>query len=156
MTSEERPLRPGRLGGLPVPARPGPEPLKGDLTGYWSRRIDDERRLVYRADDKEVKIRQLLPCMRDRDGGPSAIATPRPAAELTAERDRMIADLVLPHSRLRSSGEPPSGDPRRGDPGGRRRVTGRTPERPTHQEGSPRPVRPWRYASRIRRSSRPT
>jgi toxin YoeB len=33
-----------------------PEPLKGDLSGYWSRRIDDEHRLVYRADDKEVKI----------------------------------------------------------------------------------------------------
>jgi toxin YoeB len=30
--------------------------LKGDLSGYWSRRIDDEHRLVYRADDKEVKI----------------------------------------------------------------------------------------------------
>lgn len=33
-----------------------PEPLKGDLSGYWSRRIDDEHRLVYRADKKEVKI----------------------------------------------------------------------------------------------------
>jgi toxin YoeB len=33
-----------------------PEPLKGELTGYWSRRIDDEHRLVYRADEKEVKI----------------------------------------------------------------------------------------------------
>jgi toxin YoeB len=33
-----------------------PEPLTGDLSGYWSRRIDDEHRLVYRADDKEVKI----------------------------------------------------------------------------------------------------
>ncbi|WP_407685871.1 Txe/YoeB family addiction module toxin [Mycobacterium sp. HUMS_1102779] len=32
-----------------------PEPLKGELAGYWSRRIDDEHRLVYRADD-EVKI----------------------------------------------------------------------------------------------------
>jgi YoeB-like toxin of bacterial type II toxin-antitoxin system len=29
---------------------------EGDLSGYWSRRIDDEHRLVYRADDKEVKI----------------------------------------------------------------------------------------------------
>lgn len=29
-----------------------PEPLKGDLSGYWSRRIDDEHRLVYRAEDK--------------------------------------------------------------------------------------------------------
>lgn len=33
-----------------------PEPLKRDLSGYWSRRIDDEHRLVYRADDKQVKI----------------------------------------------------------------------------------------------------
>jgi toxin YoeB len=24
-----------------------PEPLRGELTGYWSRRIDDEHRLVY-------------------------------------------------------------------------------------------------------------
>ena len=24
-----------------------PEPLKGDLSGYWSRRIDQEHRLVY-------------------------------------------------------------------------------------------------------------
>lgn len=37
-----------------------PEPLKGELSGYWSRRIDDEHRLVYRADEIadeiEVKI----------------------------------------------------------------------------------------------------
>ena len=33
-----------------------PEPLKGDLSGYWSRRIDDEHRLVHRADDEHVKI----------------------------------------------------------------------------------------------------
>ena len=33
-----------------------PEPLKGELSGYWSRRIDDEHRLVYRAADTEVKI----------------------------------------------------------------------------------------------------
>lgn len=33
-----------------------PEPLKGELSGYWSRRIDDEHRLVYRADSNEVKI----------------------------------------------------------------------------------------------------
>ena len=33
-----------------------PEPLRGELSGYWSRRIDDEHRLVYRADDYEVRI----------------------------------------------------------------------------------------------------
>lgn len=26
-----------------------PEPLRGDLAGYWSRRIDREHRLVYRV-----------------------------------------------------------------------------------------------------------
>jgi toxin YoeB len=33
-----------------------PEPLRGELSGYWSRRIDDEHRLVYRANDEEIKI----------------------------------------------------------------------------------------------------
>jgi toxin YoeB len=32
------------------------EPLKGELSGYWSRRINDRHRLVYRANDDEVKI----------------------------------------------------------------------------------------------------
>lgn len=43
------------------------------------------------------KIAQLLPCMRDADGGPSTVATPKLVADLTEERariDRMIADLV--------------------------------------------------------------
>lgn len=34
-----------------------PEPLKANLAGYWSRRINSEHRLVYRvADDKIVVI----------------------------------------------------------------------------------------------------
>jgi len=33
-----------------------PEPLKGDLSGYWPRRIDDEHRLLHRARDEQVKI----------------------------------------------------------------------------------------------------
>lgn len=43
------------------------------------------------------KMAQLLPCMRDADGGPSRAATPRLVSDLTAEReriDRMIADLL--------------------------------------------------------------
>ncbi|MFI9332854.1 MerR family transcriptional regulator [Kitasatospora sp. NPDC052868] len=43
------------------------------------------------------KIAEILPCMRDSDGGPSELATPRLVAELTGEReriDRMISDLV--------------------------------------------------------------
>ena len=33
-----------------------PEPLTGNLSGYWSRRIDDVHRLVYRATDDELVI----------------------------------------------------------------------------------------------------
>ncbi|HMS38850.1 MAG TPA: Txe/YoeB family addiction module toxin [Pyrinomonadaceae bacterium] len=33
-----------------------PEPLKGDFQGYWSRRINDEHRLVYKVTDKEIII----------------------------------------------------------------------------------------------------
>jgi toxin YoeB len=33
-----------------------PEPLKYDLTGYWSRRIDLEHRLVYQYRDNELLI----------------------------------------------------------------------------------------------------
>ncbi|MFH8471703.1 Txe/YoeB family addiction module toxin [Streptomyces sp. NPDC018000] len=35
-----------------------PEPLRGDLSGYWSRRIDDEHRLVYKATESELVIVQ--------------------------------------------------------------------------------------------------
>lgn len=33
-----------------------PEPLRGDMAGWWSRRIDDKHRLIYQADDKIVTI----------------------------------------------------------------------------------------------------
>lgn len=33
-----------------------PEPLKGELSGYWSRRIDDQHRLVYRVNEEEIKV----------------------------------------------------------------------------------------------------
>ncbi len=35
-----------------------PEPLKGDLSGYWSRRIDREHRLVCRATATDLEIIQ--------------------------------------------------------------------------------------------------
>ena len=31
-----------------------PEPLRGELSGKWSRRIDQEHRLIYRIDDTRV------------------------------------------------------------------------------------------------------
>ena len=33
-----------------------PEPLKFDLAGFWSRRIDREHRLVYQAENNEIRI----------------------------------------------------------------------------------------------------
>lgn len=33
-----------------------PEPLKGNLTGFWSRRIDEEHRLVYSIENNKVLI----------------------------------------------------------------------------------------------------
>ena len=35
-----------------------PEPLRGDLSGFWSRRIDDEHRIVYRVTEDRVEIIQ--------------------------------------------------------------------------------------------------
>ncbi|WP_018949157.1 Txe/YoeB family addiction module toxin [Thioalkalivibrio sp. ALMg11] len=36
-----------------------PEPLKHNLAGYWSRRIDGEHRIVYKVDDNTLLIAQL-------------------------------------------------------------------------------------------------
>lgn len=33
-----------------------PEPLKHSLSGCWSRRIDQEHRLVYSVDDQKIRI----------------------------------------------------------------------------------------------------
>lgn len=33
-----------------------PEPLRGDVAGYWSRRIDREHRLVYRVTENALEI----------------------------------------------------------------------------------------------------
>ena len=36
-----------------------PEPLKHALAGYWSRRINDEHRFVYKVNDDSMLIAQL-------------------------------------------------------------------------------------------------
>ena len=36
-----------------------PEPLKHGLSGYWSRRINDEHRLVYKHQNDTILIAQL-------------------------------------------------------------------------------------------------
>ncbi|MFQ3196590.1 MAG: toxin YoeB [Paraglaciecola sp.] len=33
-----------------------PEPLKENLSGFWSRRIDDTNRLVYAIDDSAITV----------------------------------------------------------------------------------------------------
>ncbi len=35
-----------------------PEPLKHNWSGYWSRRIDKEHRLVYKVDDSGLSLAQ--------------------------------------------------------------------------------------------------
>jgi toxin YoeB len=36
-----------------------PEPLRGNFSGYWSRRIDAKNRLVYRIVDDLVEIHEV-------------------------------------------------------------------------------------------------
>jgi toxin-antitoxin system, toxin component, Txe/YoeB family len=33
-----------------------PEPLKHKYSGFWSRRIDDEHRLIYKSEEDEIQI----------------------------------------------------------------------------------------------------
>lgn len=35
-----------------------PEPLKGELSGWWSKRIDQEHRLIYRVEGNSLIIAQ--------------------------------------------------------------------------------------------------
>lgn len=35
-----------------------PEGLKDNLSGYWSRRIDDKNRLVYRIKNEQIEVYQ--------------------------------------------------------------------------------------------------
>jgi DNA-binding transcriptional MerR regulator len=75
------------------------ERTAGGHRDYPDRAVDRVIRIkeLFAAGLCSSKIAQLLPCMRDADGGPSEIATPRLVADLTEERERinrMIADLI--------------------------------------------------------------
>ena len=37
-----------------------PEPLKGNYRGFWSRRINEKDRLIYKIEDNQLKIVQCL------------------------------------------------------------------------------------------------
>ena len=43
-----------------------PEALKGDLSGFWSRRIDDCNRLVYRISNGHIEVAQCGSHYRDK------------------------------------------------------------------------------------------
>ncbi|MFG1966778.1 hypothetical protein [Nonomuraea sp. NPDC049028] len=81
---------------MPSPAatvRAGSAGRSGSAASRAAQRIQE----LFVAGLHSEKIAQLLPCMRDADGGPSEIATPRLVTELATERDRinrMIIDLV--------------------------------------------------------------
>ena len=61
-TDRKRALRIMRLiddiGRDPFTGLGRPEPLKGDKSGYWSRRINDEHRLVYAVSGDSILIAQ--------------------------------------------------------------------------------------------------
>lgn len=43
-----------------------PEPLKNDLSGYWSRRIDEVNRLVYKINSNTIYILQCRSHYKDK------------------------------------------------------------------------------------------
>lgn len=43
-----------------------PEPLTGNLSSYWSRRIDDSNRIVYRIKNNQVEIIQCGSHYKDK------------------------------------------------------------------------------------------
>lgn len=90
----ERSLRYYEEQGLLVSSR-----SSGGQRQYPEMAVDRVIRIqeLYAAGLSSKKIFQILPCMRDADGGPSEIATPQLVSDLTEEReriDRMISDLV--------------------------------------------------------------
>ncbi|GAB3872002.1 MerR family transcriptional regulator [Kibdelosporangium lantanae] len=90
----ERSLRYYEQQGLLVPGR-----TSGGQREYPEWAVDRVVRIqeLFAAGLHSRKIARLLPCMRDSDGGPSAVATPALVAELTEERariDRMMVELA--------------------------------------------------------------
>ncbi|MGW2961309.1 Txe/YoeB family addiction module toxin [Streptomyces sp. NPDC001220] len=59
--TDRRPTGSSRAGGRPVKRQRGigkPDPLKHGFQGYWSRRGNDEHRLIYKATEDAVLIAQ--------------------------------------------------------------------------------------------------
>jgi len=43
-----------------------PEPLKGDLSGWWSVRIDEKNRLIFKIENDELKVYQCKEHYNDK------------------------------------------------------------------------------------------
>ena len=43
-----------------------PEPLKGNMSGYWSRRIDSKNRIVYRVCNGSIELMQYCRHYNDK------------------------------------------------------------------------------------------
>ena len=43
-----------------------PEPLKGDLTGWWSVRIDEKNRLIFKIENEVIEIAQCRTHYNDK------------------------------------------------------------------------------------------
>ena len=76
-----------------------PERTSGGQRRYSQAAVDRVIRIqeLYAAGLSSSRIARLLPCMRDADGGPGAVADGKLVDELVAEReriDRMMADLA--------------------------------------------------------------
>ncbi|NDL59458.1 MerR family transcriptional regulator [Phytoactinopolyspora mesophila] len=90
----ERSLRYYETQGLLVPRR-----TSGGHREYPESAVDRVVliQMLFAANLHSKKIAELLPCMRDPDGGPNEVATPRLVDELRAERSRIdhtISDLL--------------------------------------------------------------
>lgn len=53
------------IGRSPFDGIGKPESLRGDFSGYWSRRIDDANRLIYRVTENQIEIYQCKGHYRD-------------------------------------------------------------------------------------------
>jgi DNA-binding transcriptional MerR regulator len=90
----ERSLRYYEKQGMLVSSR-----TQGGHRDYPERAVDRVILIqqLFAAGLHSAKIAQLLPCMRDPDGGPNDLATPELIIELQGERERinkMIRDLI--------------------------------------------------------------
>ena len=77
--------------GSPVHGIGRPEPLKHGLSGYWSRRIDAEHRIVYRAEADAILIAQLRHHYRRFRSPEGVVGASLPATVITPSAGRIAA-----------------------------------------------------------------